>query len=38
MVSDANTVQILSDIANKLRIHSIEATSASNSGLIKIKD
>ncbi len=32
MSVDANTLQLLSDIANRLRIHSIEATSASNSG------
>ncbi|KAI8772034.1 transketolase [Biomphalaria glabrata] len=29
---DAQTIQSLKDIANKLRIHSIEATNASNSG------
>jgi len=32
MVADANAVQLLGDIAHRLRIHSIEATSASNSG------
>lgn len=32
MSFDANKLQLLSDIANRLRIHSIEATSASNSG------
>lgn len=31
---DAKTVQALSDIANKLRIHSVESTIASNSGLV----
>jgi hypothetical protein len=34
MSVDANTVQILSDIANRLRIHSIESTAASNSGFV----
>lgn len=29
---DSQTIQVLSDIAHRLRIHSIEATSASNSG------
>jgi transketolase len=32
MSADANTVQLLSDIAHRLRIHSIDATTASNSG------
>jgi len=32
MSVDANTVQTLRDIANRLRIHSIESTAASNSG------
>jgi transketolase len=32
MSVDAETQQKLADIANKLRIHSIEATTASNSG------
>lgn len=29
---NAQTIEVLSDIAHRLRIHSIEATSASNSG------
>ena len=32
MSVDANTLQLLSDVAHRMRIHSIEATSASNSG------
>ena len=34
MSVDANTVQLLADVAHRLRIHSIDATSASNSGYI----
>ena len=32
MPVDAQTTQILYDIANKLRVHSIESTNHSNSG------
>lgn len=32
MSVDAATVEVLSDVAHRLRIHSVEATSASNSG------
>ena len=38
MSADANTTQLLTDVAHRLRIHSIEATSASNSGYLFLQD
>lgn len=34
MFVDEKTVEVLGDVAHRLRIHSIEATSASNSGYL----
>ncbi len=34
---DANKVQLLKDIANKMRIHSINMTTASNSGSVTVQ-